>query len=408
MFNFLNNTSPSEIKQTQPEPTTLVTDVSSSLVTDASSTNISESSITSMPDDTVSYDFSTPMNNITSPEISLSRIPENQDFSYLQDKLPRLFGFCMKTQNANYKIHLCVYSINEECVINYKPVPFLQFLLCKPGPDQKWGFPSFEYVCPVLNDVTEPVTNVEYEYDDSITPEQTHFENECFTNLLGILRTNINFHTTENNDIMKQMYQGFIEYDENNIIVVYNFTNNLGLIQIDVNPPAVTNAQPSLTENQPRFVWKIIDEMLYKKQQDNDDMIVPFFNKYDYMKNIKSLNGDIIPYPFSLYLCSYGENNNIVNVVKDRDLETNLEQIHPFLKNGVLFSTNPIQPGNANITKCAVFIHNCLYLLQDITEIDDETKQSYINKVISSSTFYFHENKLQLWGIKDILQFVEM
>jgi hypothetical protein len=49
-----------------------------------------------------------------------------------------------------------------------------------------------------------------------------------------------------------------------------------------------------------------------------------------------------------------------------------------------------------------------LYILKDITEIDDEIKQQFMNRIISSSSYYFHENKLQLWGVKDVLSFVEI
>ena len=374
MFNFLTN-SPENNREIHREQTDI-----SNTVLDISSSNVSEVD-----------------NNL--PEYTLSHIPENPDFIYLQDKLNKLFGFCMKTQNKKYKVHLCVYSINEDCVIEYTSVPFLQFLLCKSDTDQKWEFPCFEYECPIINDNGFHSDMDTDELDDITPPEQTHFENECFKQLLELLHININFHITENNNIIKNMYNGFIEYDDNNLVVVYNFTNNQKLFVHSIN-----DTHPPFKPNNKFLIWKIIDDLLYKKQQEYNDMIVSFFKKFDYMKDIKQLNGDIIPYPLALYLCQYDENNNISNVLSDVILEQN----HPFFKTGVYFSTNPIQPDNTNLTKYAVFIHNCLYILKDITEIDDETKQSYNNNIISASSYYFHENKLQLWGVKEILHFVEI
>ena len=398
MFNFLNttNTTLNEINPENIQPQT--TDLSSVVLKSTNPLSMNTPIIKEIPD--LSYNNANNDFHI----LTLSEPPEKEDFIYLQDKLNRLFGFCMKTQNKKYNIHLCVYSINTECVINYTPFPFLQFLLCKTNLNEKWSFPSFYYDCPIINDITTGSNHDnDFENEDNPPPEQIHFENECFKQLLGLLHTNINFHTNDNNNIMKNMYQGFIEYDDDNLVVVYNFTNNKSLFL-----PIVIDSQIPLQEVETTFVWKIIDELLYKKQDDLNDMIISFFQKFDYMKNIKSLNGDIISYPFALYLCVYDENNNVNNVLTEQFLITSLEQFHPFFKNGVFFSTYPIQSDSNNLKKYAVFIHNCLYILKDITEFDNEIKQQYTNRIISSSSYYFHDNKVQLWGVKDVLSFVEI
>jgi len=40
-------------------------------------------------------------------------------------------------------------------------------------------------------------------------------------------------------------------------------------------------------------------------------------------------------------------------------------------------------------------------------EISDEEKKEHIVKILRASSFYFHENEVQLWGVKNILHFVE-
>ena len=389
MFSLLNTTTPS--KQNLNIQQTNISDPSNA------------TTFVSDPSNATTFVSDIPISSYTVnlPLIELSQPPINESFIYLQDKLNRLFGFCMKTQNKKYNVYLCFYSINETCVINYTPTPFLQFLLCKTSLDQKWSFPSFEYDCPIINDTQDETEN---ENENIPPPEQTHFENECFKHVLELLHTNINFHMNDNNNIIKDMYQGFIEYDDSNLVVVYNFTNNTNLFL-----PTATNTQNSPKEVQITYIWKILDEMIYKNQPDYNDMIISFFQKFDYIKHIKTLDGDIIPYPFALYLCAYDENNNINNVLTEQYLITSLEQSHPFFNNGVYFSTNPIHSeDNIKLKKYAVFIDNCLYILKDITEIDNEIKVSYTNNIISSSAFYFHENNLQLWGVKDILRFVEI
>jgi hypothetical protein len=72
------------------------------------------------------------------------------------------------------------------------------------------------------------------------------------------------------------------------------------------------------------------------------------------------------------------------------------------------FSTDILKEGDEP-RRFACFITRSYYISKDLAtvEVSEEEKKEHIGKILRASSFYFHENEVQIWGVKNILHFVE-
>lgn len=366
---------------------------------------------------------------------------DTQKYIYIEeDQLSKNFGFCMDTKNKTFKTHFCLYSINTQCyvegvsespneTVNYGDVqssynsiyPFLQFVLQKG--EQTYSFPNAPYECPVMpnadkgnegfnffggdgEDVEDEMSEDEFEIEEDDvedtnnkepanipseksavkTQEQIHFENTCFQTLLNFF--------TDVSDLHKiykpSLYKGFIQYDDENIVVVYDVSILIKYLK-------------------PEYTIGIIDELVYKKKILSipvDDFVISFFKTNKKMRHIRTHDGEQITFPFQLYMCNY-KTDHYENVLKTDVLQYEPNE-HLFMGPAYYFTTDILKEGD-EVRRFACFITRTYYMSKDLAkeEISDEEKKEHIVKILRASSFYFHENEVQLWGVKNILHFVE-
>jgi hypothetical protein len=314
---------------------------------------------------------------------------ETSQYVYLPDKLPNMFGFCMKNPSANkYKIHLCIVKIDTECIYNYNEIPFLKFIVS--NQNNKYIFPNFEYDCSQINDnnnSNQEKPEQEENQEQETNPEQVYFENECFKHILELLKDKTDIHNIDN---FKDAYQGFVEYSDTDIFAVFNITN-----------------MPIFFK--PENIYAVIDELVYKKQvlqTPVEDIIPLFLKKFDNIMTLKNIDQKIIDPPLQVYLCNKrAGTKEWYNIPMDQLTIVDLEFEHPFFRKCYYFSSSPLNEQNKDLPRYIIFINNCLYIMKDISKVDEKQTAEYIDKVLSSSSFYFHENNIQIWGLKDVLQF---
>jgi hypothetical protein len=354
------------------------------------------------PVDSTSTDSTTFESNI--PPYVSSQLPINYvaDYKYIDDdQLSKNFGFCMDTENKTFKVYVAMFSINQSCFIEgeYEETeytnditddqfkyntryPFLQFYM-ETKPDM-YSFPQMDYECPIINTPLEE----DGEPDSEEKPqEQTHFETECFKYLLSMFSDDNMIHT-KNIDISK-LYKGFMEYDDSTVFVFFDVSTLISEIKREL-------------------TLAIIDEIVYKKtiySTPVDTVVSDFFKKNGQLCNIKTTENQVYPFPFQLYLCDFTdeyENIRIDNPQKYVAFE------HPFFGIAYYFTTLPIVNTDvSSLKRFSCFITNGLYIKGDIDSLEEEEKEKYQNQLITASSFYFHENLLQLWGIKNISHFIE-
>ena len=359
-----------------------------------------DSTVGATPDSTVG---ATPDSNIPSYLSSRPSIQSPIDYKYIEDdELNKRFGFCMDTENKTFKVYLAMFSINQSCFIEgvYEEneytnditddqskyntrYPFLQF--CMETKEDTYSFPQMEYECPIINTSLEETG----EQDSEEKPqEQTHFETECFKYLLSMLSDDNIIHT-KNIDI-SNLYKGFMEYDESSIFVFFDIST-------------------LLSEVKRELTLAIIDEIVYKKiiySTPVDPTVSDFFKKNKQLCNIKTTENQVYPFPFQLYLCDFkeGEYENI----RSDNTQTYVYFEHPFFGIAHYFTTLPIMNTDVpSLKRFSCFITNGLYIKGDIDSLEEEEKEKYQNQLITASSFYFHENLLQLWGIKNISHFIQ-
>jgi hypothetical protein len=324
--------------------------------------------------------------------------PENKTYKYIDhDQLSKTLNFTDITTSKN--VIFCAYSINTECYIegrlsNQEDIellddiekkynekyPFLQFITYKNK--DIYDFPSREH-----NFITSFINSNEEEKSQ----EQIHFETENFNYLLSLFQESFVLHTEKIN--FKNIYNGFIEKD-NNLFVFYDvsfFIKNL----------------------KPEYTVSIIDELLYKKKiysTQVNPVISTFFKDNKNISRLQSLDDYIYPFPFQLYMCNFTDEYE--NIRKDDVIDSDYQTIdHPFLRTAYYFTSYPIfdNEQTEQLQRYVCFIINGLYLMKDIsTEMTDDEKPEYEDKILAASTIYFHENDLQLWGVKNIGHFTKI
>lgn len=194
------------------------------------------------------------------------------EYHYIGERLSKQFGFCMNHENDKYNIHFCIFTMNQKCSYQETPLPFLEFLF--ENKDDIFQFPTMEFQC---------MENV----DDDV-----YFKNECIKFLMEESITNNVF----DESMMEKIYKGFVEYDENNIFVVFDFTEH------------------AMKQSESLHTWATVDEIVKKRintyisethsnEPNISNIVCDFFEKYRYMKEIKVNVGSVFVTPTVMYLC---------------------------------------------------------------------------------------------------------
>lgn len=365
--------------------------------------------------------FSSPSNSPSpspspsnSPSASAYASPSFSSFKYIEDdQLSKNFIFCDLPENKTLKIHFCLFSINTDCFIEGKlndskenenedyndilskyneSYPFLQFICHKNG--EQYDFPSMDYECIIPNTPHEvkggnSIVNEDIEDDSNKSQEQIHFENECLKYCLSIFKDENSIH--KNNIDLSTLYKGFLEGESSNLFVFIDISNFIHDIKED-------------------YLFCIIDEILYKKKiydSNINPIISNFFKKNRQLTKLHSFDNMLYPIPFQLYLCEY-KDESYININKN-NMNPYKTMEHSLFSRAYYFTSDYLNDEPYMLKRFSCFIVNCLYVLDDInTELtDEEEKQDIKNKSLGASTIYFHENEIQLWGIKNNLHFLE-
>ena len=361
------------------------------------------------------------------------------------DLLSKNLNLYMNTERIPiYNISFCIYIINTDCFIegfeekddsikfhdtqyiynNFQP--FLQFVFEKK--ETQYEFPTTQYECPQFS---EKMTDIE---NDDKSQEQIHFETFCFNYLSQFLEYNTDIINVFHKEIMdiEGIYKGFIQDSENknNITVVLDFTKIIHrlkkqyitaiiheiiykktILSFPINPSVIEFFEsndyliPIYLENSSKMGGSSVynqSSLIETNYDDGDD------NDYDNDENpsIIDQNKKEVLYPFQLYLCKY-ENGEYYNIKKNEPV--NYQTIEHNLFNEIyLFSTETIfEDDNEQYKRFACFLVKDKYYKKDIIELTEEEKKTDNDDNLTASTFYFHENETQFWGIKNISHFIE-
>jgi len=317
------------------------------------------------------------------------KVYEFNDKKYLylsNDLLSRDFGFTLGNNDKPYDIRFGIYKLNGKC-----KEPFLSYLLEVHKTDDEnrniMKFPSFELSTTIFDDNEEEI--------------RTLFEEECFRQFKP-LTNNIG------NDIIDDIYRGFIE-EENNIIYVFFDCTDIEVV---------------LNEN---HIWGILDEFVNEKRiygnNYTEENISQLFQKNEFLAYITDENDERINIPCCLYLCKLNDGETDYENVYLEDIEpdeNNYKIYHYVFGNNCLFlTTDPIEKDNIThlrtIRRFATFIDKSLYVLninKDIENInfdedndDDDTVHNEDDEIPQThekyNCIYFFENYKQLWCIRD-------
>lgn len=310
-------------------------------------------------------------------------------YHYINDRLTRTFGSCMDYDSTKYKIHFCIFAINDGCHFEGDTKPFLQFVFEKSP--SFFSFPSIEFNCPNK----EPF---DAELNNKITREENvdedvYFKNECIKKLLDIFEID-----KIDESMMDEIYKGFLEFDENNIFVVFDFTyiSSLSFKTEDKQSFLFFSTKVE------KYDWCIIDEIRKKEilKIPIENIVLDFFQKYRYMNEIKTNDKTLLPIPSSLYLCKY-ENGSYVNVTES--IVTNFEKRseHPYLGFFYFFS----QTGSK---RYAVFSENNIVLDRSFEKMKEMDMNEYNSILLNKSVFEYVENNESIWCVKPDSLFCEL
>jgi hypothetical protein len=371
-----------------------------------------------MPE-SINNTFSTAIQSpIQSPTIRLSDI--SSPYKYVDDdQLSKTFAFCEIPENNILKIHFCLFSINTDCFIegNFKQnktedendygdgdiqttynetFPFLQFIVNKP--DEYYDFPTMDYECIVPNPTHEMKGGFDEETgeaneiktDNNKTQDVIHFENECFKQILSMLKDENSIHN--NNILLSNLYKGFFEFQPKEIFVFVD----------------VTSFRKDFKDD---YITCVVDEVLYKRKifgSEINPLICNLFCKNRQFTKIRNLENQEYPTPLQVFLCDH-KDGEYINIHKTNENPYKTME-HSMFSRGYYFTGDYIGEEPILLKRFCCFIVNCLYVPDDIiTEMsDEEEKQKIREKGVSASTIYFKENDIQLWAVKNILHFTEI
>jgi hypothetical protein len=311
----------------------------------------------------------------------------------------------VKPQNINVQIktNLCIYYINKEIIH-----PFIEYLFILENSQMIFPFINIEF------------TGGEKDF-------KTHIMNETIIYLTETL----SLYKHLNSRILKKMFKGFILKEINNenqeltyeLFMFFEYLHKFPKLQLK-------NTQS----------FAIMDEILFLNKIQNIFIlndIVNIFKENAFLCNIYVIENKqkrLIKPPSLMYLCCISQNQpdiiqyslqNLHNVTNEDNIYFlfNKHIFHPFFNRYMyIFSnfllSNSDQSTSTNHIRYVVFtniqtMHNEYtesYLVKPINEINESQKTKYLNQISEqkTSTFYFKENDIQLWGIEYPNQFMNL
>lgn len=318
---------------------------------------------------------------------------ENESYVYIgNDDLSRDIEL-HRDLNLEYNLSICIYKINHEL-----RTPFLEFFFIK-----KDGFYQF------------PETTIRFNNIPENSDIKTYFLDECsrLYNSTPLKNPNEN---------ISEMYKGFVDVGNNNIIAVFE---NLDFIQSTDNKKIdVLEKQPNTNAENPQddSIWAILDEITIKKRILDipiKQYIIDMFNEYHVLNEIKDSTNFPIEKPIILYQCigtykNYENNYYNENEHRSKSISIMDERIdHDIFGNVFLFSTEPLEYDNlSKIKRYAAFINNTLYMLNktNITKEELVGDETNITK-LPFKTYHcisFKEDDKDYWSINTNHLFIEL
>jgi hypothetical protein len=185
---------------------------------------------------------------------------------------------------------------------------------------------------------------------------------------------------------MEKIYKGFLEFDENNIFVVFDFT----YIQSIIFKTEESKSFLFFSTKIEKYEWGIIDEIRKKEIQKIpiENLVLDFFQKYRYMNEIKTDNRTLLSIPSSLYLCNYEKRS-----------------MHPHLGFFYFFSVEQLQK---DAKRCAIFSENNIVLDRTFDKMKEDDIHEYNNILLKYSVFEYVENNKTIWCVKPDTLFCEL
>jgi hypothetical protein len=295
---------------------------------------------------------------------------EQLRFHYINDRLAKTFGAaCMDTDSTQYKVHFCIFAMNGTCSFKGHVMPFLQFIV-EP------------------NNGTHKFITMDFQCSQKEEEEDVYFKNECIKLLLEKFTI-----PQIDEETLDKIYKGFLEFDNNNIFVVFDFTSLIESISLgkNANTNNAFNLSLFASSSKPDFKWAIMYDIWNKQINDVpiDDIVLRFFKKYRYMNEIRTDYEGITFTPIPCYLGKY-ENNEFVNVPGG---EMALRSNHPTFGPFYYFSRESTLPNSA---RYAVFTENNTFLDDLLERFDEE----YFSDILTKSVIEYSENKKQLLCVK--------
>jgi hypothetical protein len=295
---------------------------------------------------------------------------EQLRFHYINDRLAKTFSAaCMDTESTQYKVHFCIFAMNGTCSFKGHVMPFLQFIV-EP------------------NNGTHKFITMDFQCSQKEEEEDVYFKNECIKLLLEKFTI-----PQIDEETLDKIYKGFLEFDNNNIFVVFDFTSLIESISLSKNTDTnnIFNLSLFASSSKPDFKWAIMYDIWNKQINDVpiDDIVLRFFKKYRYMNEIRTDYEGITFTPIPCYLGKY-ENNEFVNVPGGG---MTLRSNHPTFGPFYYFSRESTLPNSA---RYAVFTENNTFLDDLLERFDEE----YFSDILTKSVIEYSENKKQLLCVK--------
>ena len=293
--------------------------------------------------------------------------PIAKSYKYLDDMmLSNDLVLFPRDLSLDYKIHLCLFSINTD--LN---MPFLQFMFSKN--ESQYTFPTFDLdmkniqtprvVQPSSQELTSDDDSDEDSDDDNV-----HINTEFLNQSVGFFHKYVK--PTDDID-SKSKYRGFIEDTDNTELYVFFDCTGLHVDKDD-------------EFKKYDLLFAIIDEINKGKINDipiNDNDIKLFKNN-PFVTEINTINGEPIDTPIISYICTKNDTNNYINEYNDEEnMGGSISLIPPQIThdkygNVYVFSPNAISEDYNNIKRFALFYTDVNKDIENMEESSDETSES--------------------------------
>uniref|UniRef100_A0A6C0J138 Uncharacterized protein n=1 Tax=viral metagenome TaxID=1070528 RepID=A0A6C0J138_9ZZZZ len=266
-----------------------------------------------------------------------------QEFKYLDDAiLPSDIVLFSRDLTLNYKIHLCLFTINQEL-----DIPFLQFMFSKN--EAEYIFPSTDLNMDsfrTLNDDNSIATthDNDMEIDNNSSNVNNDFINQCkifFEKVTNNTDTNI-----------QNIYRGFLEEDNDdnenmseNIYVFFDCTD----ITIDFEHFKSQD-----------YIFAVVDEINQEKiyNMNINKNILALFQNNKFVTELNTLDGEPILIPKIAYICNKNDDNEYINEYYDDEYTMDIvspQVNHNNFDDIYLFSREPLNGEYKNIKRFALF-----------------------------------------------------